>query len=65
MIEEIRNDYTDDQNYTHIDVYEAGKEEGKSVAIICLDTRKVYYIDNFFRSNKLVTEAIEEVLSSI
>ena len=62
MITEVRNDYTDDQNYTHIDVWENDEEEGKTVAIICRDTNKVFFIDNSFRNNSSVNEAISEIL---
>lgn len=62
---EVRNDFIDDQNYLHIDMWETEdeNEEGKTVAIICLDTMKVYYIDNTLRLNDLVKESINEALS--
>ena len=64
---EIRTDYTDDQNYTHVDYWktENDNEEGRTIAIICRDTKKVYFIDNGFRSNDLVKIAISEVLSEL
>jgi hypothetical protein len=64
MITEVKNDYTDDQNYTHIDVWEDDNEEGKTIAIICRDTNKVFFIDNMLRNNPDVKEAINEVLKS-
>ena len=64
---EFRNDYTDDQNYTHIDYWETDNdsEEGRTVAIVCLDTSKVYYIDSAFSLNTLCQEAVDEVLKRI
>ncbi len=60
---EVRNDYTDDDNYTHIDVFftEDDGEQGITGAIVCRDTKKVYFLDNRLRGNKLVLEAIAEV----
>lgn len=60
---EVRNDYTDDDNYTHIDVFftEDDGEQGITGAIVCRDTKKVYFLDNRLRGNKLVLEAIMEV----
>jgi len=62
---EILNDYTDDNNYTHIDCYPTNEEQGRTIAIVCRDTKKVFYIDSIFRINKAVTEAINEVLEGI
>lgn len=64
---EIRNDFTDDQNYTHIDYWEtdSDNEEGKTIAIVCRDTKKVYFIDNQYRFNQEVLLAINEVLKEI
>lgn len=64
---EVRNDYTDDQNYTYIDYWKTNsdKEEGKTIAIVCRDTKKVFFIDNRYRIDFLVTEAINEVLKQI
>ena len=59
---EIRNDYTDDDNYTHIDIWENDEEEGRTCAIVCQDTGKVYFIDNTCRGNKEVRQAIKEVM---
>lgn len=65
MITEVRNEFTDDQNYTHIDVWENDAEEGQTVAIVCRDTRKVFFIDNLFRGDSGVNEAIQEVLREV
>jgi hypothetical protein len=64
---EVRNDYTDDQNYIHIDVWytEDDSEEGHTAAIVCGDTKKVYFIDNSLRHNPMVAEAITKVLSQL
>jgi hypothetical protein len=64
---EVRNDYTDDQNYTYIDYWktDSDEEEGKTIAIVCRDTKKVFFIDNRYRIDSLVTEAINEVLKQI
>lgn len=63
-ITEVLNHYTDDDNYIHIDAYFSEDDEvpGQTVAIVCKDTRKVYFINNQFRNHPLVTEAIDEVL---
>lgn len=63
-ISEVRNSYTDDDNFTHIDVYKTDNEdeEGRTVAIVCQDTGKVYFLDNIFRGNTSVEEAIKEVM---
>lgn len=60
---EVRNDYTDDNGYTHIDVWQDDSDdsEGATVAIVCQDTGKVYFIDNSYIFDKSVLEAIEEV----
>lgn len=62
-LHEIRNDYTDEDRYTHIDVWASDddNEEGRSVAIVCQDTGKVYFIDNGYRFNEEVLQAIKEV----
>ena len=63
---EIRNDYTDDDNYTHIDMWLSDDDEqGKTIAIVCRDTKKVFFIDNGFRLNEEVKIAIQEVLQNI
>jgi len=64
---EFRNDYTDDDNYTHIDYWSTDNdsEVGRTIAIVCRDTKKVYYIDNGFISSAIVRELIEETLNEI
>ena len=64
---EIRTDYTDDQNYTHVDYWETEDDnaEGRTIAIVCRDTKKVYFIDNGFRTDYWVKNAIEDVLSEL
>jgi leucyl aminopeptidase (aminopeptidase T) len=64
---EVRNDYTDDNNYTHIDMWESDddNDEGRTVAIVCRDTKKVFFIDNTLRNNSSVKEAIDEVLAEL
>jgi len=64
---EIRTDYTDEQNYTHVDYWETedDNEGGRTIAIVCRDTKKVYFIDNGLRENYLVKIAISEVLSEL
>ena len=63
-ITEVRNGFTNDQNFTHIDVWESEDEdaEGRTGAIICQDTKKVYYIDNTLRLNAQVTASIKEIV---
>lgn len=61
--EDLKNDYTDDQSYTHIDLYEG--EEGRTIAIVCRDTRKVYYIDHTLRGNETVQAKIKEVIDQL
>lgn len=64
---EVRNNYTDDNNYTHIDMWESDEdnEEGRTVAIVCRDTKKVYFIDNGLRNNPSIKEAIDDVLAEL
>lgn len=59
---EVRNDYTDPDNFTHIDAWfsDDENEEGRTVAIVCNDTGKVYFIDNAMRNNRSVLEAIKD-----
>lgn len=66
-INEVGNQYTDDSNYTHIDVYESEDENvpGKTVAIVCRDTKKVFYIDNLYRNSVYVSNSINEVLKEL
>lgn len=64
-IEQVNNDYTDDDNYCYIDVYFMGDEQGKAVAVVDRDNGKVFFIDNGFRNEPLVIEAIKEVKESL
>ena len=65
QISEVKNDHIDDDNYCHIDVYKTGNdsEVGQTVAIVCQDTGKVFFIDNAYRTNEEVNTAISEVQS--
>lgn len=64
---EIRSDYTDEQNYTHIDAWFSSddNEQGRTIAIVCLDTKKVYYIDNTMRNVDIVIEEINLVIEQL
>lgn len=64
---EARYDYTDEQNYAHIDGWftDDDYEEGRTIAIVCRDTKKVYFIDNTLRGDEKLLDAISKVLSSI
>jgi predicted metal-binding transcription factor (methanogenesis marker protein 9) len=65
-VSEVRSDYTDEQNYIHIDVWFTDEDdEGQTVAIVCADTKKVFFIDNIFRNNSAILEEISEVLKSL
>lgn len=64
-IEEVRNNHTDDDNYTHIDVYFKEIDFGKTVAIVCGDTGKVFYLDILYKTNKAVAEAIDVVRNQL
>jgi hypothetical protein len=64
-IAEIRTDYIDDQNLQHIDCWftDDDNEEGKTVAVVDLDTKKIIFFDNGYRLNEKVKEAINEILN--
>ena len=64
-IREIRTDFIDDDNYQHIDAWYSDDEnaEGETIALVCLDTQKVIYMDNIHRLNVRVKEAIAEILN--
>jgi hypothetical protein len=65
-LSEVRSDYTDDQNYIHIDVWFTDEDgEGQTAAIVCADTKKVFFIDNTLRNNSAILEEISEVLESL
>lgn len=59
---EIRNDYTDDQNYAHIDFWPDEGDEGRTIVVVCRDTKKVFFLDNTMRNDSEVKKAIQEVL---
>lgn len=63
-IYEVSYGFIDDDNLLHIDVYfsDSDEDEGKTVAVIDLDTGKVIFFDNRFRMNEAVKEAIAEGL---
>jgi hypothetical protein len=66
-IVEVKTDHTDEEeNVTAIDViFEDDLEEYVVVGEICLDTGKVFYRDSICRLFSEITEAVEEVRSSI
>jgi len=66
-ISEIRTDHIDDQNLQHIDVWltDDNDEEGKTIAVVDLDTKKVIFFDNGYRMNEEVKIAIKEIVESI
>ena len=66
-IKEIICDYIDDDNYQHIDCYFTNdeSESGHTVAIVCLDTKKVFFTDNLYRSDEKVKEVIDNIVANI
>ncbi len=64
-IREIRTDYIDDENVQHVDIWFSDDDnaEGKTVAVVCLDTLKVFFYDNDYRINTRVKEAIKEIIA--
>ena len=62
-IKELRFDYIDDENLQHIDCWFTGNdnEEGKTVAVVDLDTNKTIYFDNYYRMNGKVQYVIKEI----
>jgi len=64
-ITELRTDYIDDDNLQHIDCWfsENDDEEGKTVAVVDLDTKKVIFFDNRYRADEKVKKAIAGILS--
>jgi hypothetical protein len=61
----IRNTFVDDQNLTHIDCWftDEDDDEGKTIAVVDMDTKKVIFFDNDYRNNSLVLASIKEVLN--
>lgn len=66
QIAEVKNDYTDEDNYTHIDVFftDDEMEEGTTVAVVCQDTGKTVFFDQMFRTAPEVQAAIKEARPS-
>ena len=66
-IKEIRTDYICDQNLQHIDAYfdEDENSEGKTIAVVCLDTGKDIFFDNRYRMDEGIKEAIKEIKGSL
>lgn len=69
VVVEVMNHFSDN-GYRSIDAYFCTKsgldvDSGRVVAIVCEDTKKVYFIDNGLRENTLVVEAINEVLEQL
>ncbi len=62
---EVITSFTDENNYTHIDAYFNNDmtSEGETIAIFCNDTKKVFFIENMYRNNKKVKDAINQLLS--
>jgi|GEM_PF-2144281 hypothetical protein len=62
-IVEVKNDYTDDENYTFIDAYfdEDDNSEGKTICAVCQETGKALFFDNSYRNDEKILEAIKEV----
>ena len=67
QISEIITDHIDDENLQHIDAYfdEDADSEGKTIAVVDRDTKKVIFFDNMYRGDKQVKEAIKEIHDSI
>ena len=64
---EIRIGYIDDQNLQHIDCYftDSDTEEGRTAAVVDLDTKKVIFFDNIFRASDKVQNVIKKILSPV
>lgn len=60
-ITDVDSDYICPDNLLHIDAYFAHTDQGKTVAVVDLDTMKVIPIRNKLMSEPLVVEAIENV----
>lgn len=61
---EIRNDFTDDDNITHIDAFltDDDNEEGKVIATVNLNTGEVQYKDERAKTDTYAQEMINELL---
>jgi hypothetical protein len=67
QISEIITDHIDDENLQYIDAYfdEDADSEGKTIAVVDRDTKKVIFFDNLYRGDEQVKEAIKEIHDSI
>jgi hypothetical protein len=63
-VTEVKNDFIDDDNFMHIDVYfdNNANSQGLTVAIICMSTNTVFYVDNAYRNCAMVVESIQNIL---
>lgn len=66
-IKELRTDFIDDNNLQHVDAWFDNDEnsEGKTIAVVCRDTKKVIYFDNYYRAVSKVGAVILEILADI
>ena len=62
-IKEIKTHHVDDNNIVHIDAYfdSDPNSSGKTIAIVCLDTLKVFWVDSVYSSNNDVLEKIRNI----
>jgi len=66
-ITEVRNDFIDDLNLHHIDVWENEDENdsGRTAVVVDRDTGKVIWFDNRLRGNDMIKASVQEVLDEI
>lgn len=64
-LREVRTDYTDDQNLTHLDGFftDDDGEQGTTLGVVDMDTKKVIFFDNRYRGDAKVLEAIQDILT--
>ena len=64
-ISEIKTEFIDDQNLQHIDCWftDDDNEEGKTIAVVDLDTNKVIFFDNRYRMDDMVKEEIALIVN--
>lgn len=63
---EVRNSYYDEEsNYYTIDAWFNEEEEGKVIAVVNGTTSDVWFIDNQYRTDPMVIDAINELKSRI
>ena len=67
VITELRTDFIDDQNLRHVDCWFDNNDdsEGRTIAVVDLDTKKVIFFDNRYRMDSTVKLAIEDILKDI